>query len=360
MKKTIKAISFLVLLTTLLCSCFPSGDLDNNSNDYESVTEKAEGIENFSLNIDLPKESHTELPTLYAELKEWEPLVLHNAFFNNEDIITEQLEYNGNCFPEEKRYVDITPNNMLGYEHGCIRNTIYFDGIKDKEVSRKFVCSFATENSYKFSDYNLDLTSFSVDEALLRADELLSRLGITNVGAPTVFTITKEYAAYAADISINELDWQIEDEVYYIVYPISYNDVNLCQYDINILGEEYYSQTGSYISIIMSCDKIIDFNCSLYSDVFDISETTDEIISAEDAANILVNYYSKIDNLDKKEFNSVTLVYVPTGLNNIGFIYEPAWLFEGVKTVTINDEEFESKTMELIYAKTGIRYAYYG
>ena len=67
-----------------------------------------------------------------------------------------------------------------------------------------------------------------------------------------------------------------------------------------------------------------------------------------------------LENLEKTEFTSVKLVYAPAGLHNVGFVYEPAWLFEGVKTFNINGELFPQKTCELIFAKTGVRAANYG
>ena len=77
-----------------------------------------------------------------------------------------------------------------------------------------------------------------------------------------------------------------------------------------------------------------------------------------DAAGILTDYYANLASLSRYEFNSVKLVYVPVGLNDYGFVYEPAWQFDGVKI--FDSEGNKIIVSELIFAKTGIRYGNYG
>ena len=358
MKKICSAVITLTTLAGALCGCFPTGTLEKWGGEYEKVLEKAADIKNLSLNLDIPEETPKAIPTLYTGLKEWEPYVIHEAFLDEE--ITEHFEYNGNYFPKEKRYVDLTSSNMICYEHGCVFDSVFFDDIKDKAVPRKFACSYTFERNLNFTDYDKELSLFSRKEALARADKLLEQLGITNVGEPIVYPITKEYAAKIAQCSVEETEWSDEDEVYYIIYPIRYGDIDLLQYDINILGAEYYNETRSYVSVTMTFDKLIEFDCKFYSDNYSFSDNSEEIISASKAAEILVDYFAAIENLEKTEFTSVKLVYAPAGLHNVGFVYEPAWLFEGVKTFNINGELFPQKTCELIFAKTGVRAANYG
>lgn len=344
---------FIFLITVItLCGCFPSGMSGDKDTDYESVLREASKIENFTLDLDLPDETRETFPAIYAELKEWDPNVLRAVFLENK--VDEHYEYAGNDFPEESRYADLTEKNILCYEHGNISYSTYKEGSNQELVSQHLVCSFVRQDC-DTAGLKDDLSLFTMDEALLRCEALLTKLGISNIGEPTVYSVTKEYAAKVAD-----LDWQDGDEVYYIEYPIRYNDIDVNQYDITILGTDYFSSTECRISMIIAFNKILEFECNHYADFYMVSEESDRILTSQEAVSVLVNHFSSVKNLEKNEFHSIRLVYVPVDVNGIGFIYEPAWLFEGIKTLTIDNDEFKEKTYELIYAKTGIRYAYYG
>lgn len=357
MKKLLSAAVVLASVASL-SSCFPSGEVKVDDTEFDQIVEKAEQIENFSLNFDIPLNVPDSVPTLYTSLKTWNMLDIDSAF--GIDGLKEHLEYNSNHFPEEKRYVDISASGLLGYDFGDIMYDIYFDDKKDKDVPREFACTYAALNSFDFTDYDKELSHFPKAEALSKAEELLHSLGITEIGKPTVYPITREYAAAAAECTVDELGWNDSDEVYYIVYPVSFGGIELLQEDINILAADYYSQTASRISIIMSADELISFQCMLYSDSISFSEEVEKIISPTEAAGILTDHYAGAANTSKRDFNSLRLVYVPTDTNGTGFVYEPAWLFEGTDSSVYDGEEYKGKFYELIYAKTGVRYANYG
>ena len=357
MKKLLSAAVVLASVASL-SSCFPSGEVKVDDTEFDQIVEKAEQIENFSLNFDIPVNVPDSVPTLYTSLKTWNMLDIDNAF--GVDELEEHLEYNSNHFPEEKRYVDISVGGILAYDFGDIMYDIYFDDKMDKDVPRKFACTYADLNSFDFADYDKELSYFPKAEALSEAEELLHSLGITEIGKPTVYPITREYAAAAAECTVDELGWDDSDEVYYIVYPVSFGGIELLQEDINILAADYYSQTASRISMIMSADDLISFECMLYSDSISFSEEAEKIISPTEAAGILTDHYAGAANTSKRDFNSLKLVYVPTDTNGTGFVYEPAWLFEGTDSLSLDGAEYKDKIYELIYAKTGVRYANYG
>ena len=71
MKKICSAVITLAILAGALCGCFPTGEIEVVDEDYQSVLERAEKIDNFTLNLELPKNTPETVPTLYTKLKTW-------------------------------------------------------------------------------------------------------------------------------------------------------------------------------------------------------------------------------------------------------------------------------------------------
>lgn len=361
--KKIYAVIVLALIATAISGCFPSGDIEVADAEYESVLEKAEKTSNFLLNIDIPQDTPDTVPTLYTELKAWGMPDLYNIFDIDVNCIIESNEYPSNHFSELTRYMTLCSNENLGTDYGDVYYTLYdntADSYGDKTLSQIGAVSYLNTYCYDYTDYDKELSAFSKEEALSVTADYLNNLGIMNVGEPSVCPVTKEYAAKAVDSSVEALGWEDADEVYYIVYPFSFGGIELCEEELSIIGADYYKTTCSYASFVISAEELVQFKCCLYPDNYSFSEESKEIISAVNAAGILTDYYANRENLSKYEFNTLKLVYVPVDLNNIGFVYEPAWLFEGVETITIDNVDYKQKICELIYAKTGIRYDYYG
>lgn len=361
--KKIYAVIVFALMAAVLSGCFPSGDIEVVDAEYENVLEKAENTNNFSLNIDIPQNTPDTVPTLYTELETWNMSDLYNIFNADTNDIIHNYEYPSNHFSELTRYITLFSNETLGADYGDLYYTLHdniTDSYGDKVLSQIGAVSYLNLYRYDYADYDKELSAYSKEEVLSATADYLNNLEITNIGEPSVYPVTKEYAAKAVDSSVEELGWEDTDEVYYIVYPFSFGGIELCEEELNIIGTDYFLTTHSYASFIISAKQIVQFECHLYSDNYYFSEESEEIISAVNAAGILTDYYANKENLSKYEFNTMKLVYVPVDLNNTGFVYEPAWLFEGVETVTQYNVDYKHKICELIYAKTGIRYNYYG
>ena len=350
-----KLLIVILMLTTMLTGCFPSGELNrssepaastsnntgtSDSSDSGSASEPAaftvpNDLEHVSFEVELPDGYPTELPVIKAKehiFDEEEKQKIIPIFFGEKEVRTGK--YND-------YYAD-------GGAHMFFRDTsftyevdYFYENDEEKQLiyTIRRTASYDAESLYmRYPNINSELPGFPRSEAKKRADELVEKLGIKYLREPTVYTFTSE------DVNV-KLQGQIttggkeggdpidvslpkEDQFYLIRYILEYDGIPIPRYISNsIFGDVYH--TAPYTDIILTKDELVYCDCYGIFDELEVTDTASINCGSETVLSKMYDYYSfKDERMEYRlEYYSLDFAYVTyeSDYNTKEFVYKPLW-----------------------------------
>ncbi|MBD5129881.1 MAG: hypothetical protein HDT43_08155 [Ruminococcaceae bacterium] len=307
----------------------------------------AEPTATVNIKCTLPENAPAQA-ALYKTKPFWfEDGLPEKLLLNDVDFILEERRVN-EAYPDiiQPIYVHAEDRLLgLGYNGGC-SGEIFFRRCDEHMYGtlRNLFDVYNVEETI-FNDKSLD--GFAPEEAVAKADEVLGKLGITNLGTPEVWAIKADKANEVIgreewnekDGSVTEWKrWTTDDEVYYLTYPVEYDGIPVALSGpiaggmTKIHPENGWSLLeGSYIQVTVARDgSILELEGYRIpsADVENVG-TVDISVSAQQAADILTEHHAAQDFPAAINVTECSLVYVMTA-DDYGdeFILKPMWKFE--------------------------------
>lgn len=351
MKKKTMAAVCAVTLISLLAGCYPSGvkaPPDTVDSISQPISDTIGGDKNNSDSVETSEAVGDKIPSVTLVPRKWNNKKIIDYFLSGKTI-SKTSEYESDDFPDEKRYVYDTEDDLrLILEPGRIT----FDNkALLSEFSYGYIQTFL-DNSYR-DDLNGELVSFSKASATDTVARVLNDIGINNFGEPEIYAVT---AADAKKICSNIdviADWTSDNEVYIMSFPLIYEDVPIIQKAVAI-GETDYGFYGSNIDAIVSKGGLVSLNLrGIHLEEYQINEKVEIKIGADTAKQKLFDYYPETDDFPRPEIIGCHLVYFPTAKQGDTYVFEPYWQFDCMET---GDIVGKIKLKEYVNAHTGQRY----
>ena len=280
----------------------------------------------------------SELPIITADIvMSWDNDLIYDVLGNGKPILSIK-EYPDEQYPGETRTVWLydkhgEPYMFLGA--GAER----FEYYDQSDVSHYIFLSSAglyyDEPTIKQSDA---LDGFSEEDAIGRVRETAEKLGITNLGEPSVFAMTaedanayfeyqhqlRELGDYTEDYDV--VPWTKDDEAYYLTFPLVYEGIPISTTDVWVDG--YYYQTGAFVKAIVTKDEIVCLEgWGITSPTeYTLGDTVKINYSADDILNEFNTHRPETPFGKKVEFRNCELIYAPIEKpDNNKWLYAPAW-----------------------------------
>ena len=366
MKKFFIAVLILSVVLTLSV-CYPNGKKTPPS-DTQSISSGASGntevsqpfvgkvsetVGDAEFNYEIKADFPTELPKIRLKPKKFDEEKLKEIFLRGKTI-------NPNADRPDWVY-ETTDGNVLAVGGDWIS---FADGRVDDNRS-----NFATIANYynKYCRSNdEELSSFSSEDAIARANKLLDELGVENYGEPCVIAVSPEVgnaylkehgvATTNKDQSPDDYDlWTEDDGVYVLKYRENINGIDISSGNMMTPDSDRTIQ-GTDLSVYVKKDMILHLEINSWYDVVSLNEEmVDLTFDAGYASNALIEHYGKISKLKRPLFlTECKLEYVPQSSENGELVFTPAWCFSGCQRSRETDYVWDCA--EYYYAETGIRY----
>lgn len=317
---------FLTMLSFLsaiaLSGCYPSERRAAKvSAELAEIMSEAEKIDNFSVSLTLPESYPSELPKIKTA----------GFFFNEETVFDtllaeEPFEVLRREIPDDEPYAGETSTNCRldeGDEAYLFFKPELVDYHSVRHVKLAYWRLISDANHFKYQDeikYVSELEGFSSEDAILRVRETAEKLGIKHLGEPEVFGIMAENANkyFSNNDARDEYNGKMpegirltsEDEAYYLVFPLVYDNIPRATINVRISG--YYYHTDSYIKAIVTKDEIVTLEClTITSPEYTTVESIPIKFSAEDILRTIVSDHANIVHSEAVEYYNCKLVYVP-------------------------------------------------
>lgn len=390
-KKIITAASILTLIS-LLTGCYLNGQAPiGNSDNENSVIEGLEQSTNsqssppiqisdkFILDLNMPENIPDEFPTVKLTLKMWDKDEIARLFLSGKEIEIEE-EYDEKFFPGEKFYLWKTKD---GIDLSLCPGGIWYDDYSELDGKYKYgsVYGFTMDDCNLIDDCyatNGELAAFSSADADKRAREMISKLGITNLGEPRVIAVRAEFANMALSYVKEEEDkygnefeatpWTENEEIYILRYPQVFENTALAMFGTTY---EYTGGDGGFalrdpgIIAVVTKDKIIALRIlTAFSEEHEIVDKITVNCNADMAFDKFKEYLSNLVPTSTTKYYSCKPVYIPYRgtSDNMTVNFKPAWEFAGYSSTEYDDESelekylYRSQKYEYIWADTGHRY----
>lgn len=381
-RKIIKIISiaFLLMLSTG-CSIFPDGTI-NSSEDSIAVTnssDKIQGNINDVISID------ADIPDVNAEDKIYNIKLKYrqtdkNIADKNADNVAELVHKNIDSWQDLGEVI------LYKFDDGSQYNDGEHISYISKDALKRNYNLYLDKNSNVESYFlNKELDDYSLEQAIKDSTEIFSMFSDVKINEKPVYVyaIDSEYAKEYQDNysnkmlkydlssngksekSYNESDeyyeskgyerieWNKEDEVYYMEYEIMLDDMALNMSNIST-ASQFANEHKAIIVIGKNGVKQISIQM-LYSKESE-EAIDDKLCSTEEAMQIIADKYKYTSMLNSQELNKISLVYVPmapvngTNYDDIVFTARPYWVFEGTtEKVYYKDGEERHENKHVIY-----------
>lgn len=386
MKRRLSALAVITALTALLSGCYPAGQAPAPIGESESEqTGDSNPVlpfpDNIILEMDLPKNTPSEVPSVILTLKKWDKEEIKNLFFDGK-VITYENEIDEKHMPGEKFNCWDTEDEMVAMRPGRIHydnkavlggefryGTVYHYGTNDCTV---------IDDSYASDE---ELSAFSHADAKKLAQEMIDKLGITNLGEPRIISvhanlankILEQFKGWKenAGETFEYTPWTENEEIYVLRYPQVFENTELAMNNINYTTSP--SRIGTVTEMpgviaVVNKDKILSFQATgIFSEKYELGEKFSVKYNSNQALEKFREYLSNCVWDSTIKYYSCKLVYIPyTGTDdNLTVSFKPAWEFAGFEKRDKSDAEYYSELdltlhgaqfYEYFYADTGHRY----
>lgn len=222
------------------------------------------------------------------------------------------------------------------------------------------------------------LDGFSKEDAIQRVRDTAAKLGITNLGEPSVFAMNAEnansYFQYEKQLhemgaeyksDYDYVPWTKDDEAYYLTFPLMYGETPVPVETTRVALQkevEGWGFDGAYVKAIVTKDKIVCFegdNITASEYIYISGEPVKINFGKEDVLNKAKNDISaNVPFSTKTEICGCELVYGPVDkLNNNEWVYAPMWRVDYADYRSWEDpvSEWAARYIVFYSAETGER-----
>ncbi len=361
-KNFIGILLFISLAAMMLFSgCYPTGErtLSNmGTSEFSQMVDKINSdSKHLSITAKVPENFPSSVPKINVQVMEWDEKKLNELFIAGRDDLT-HYEYPSDDFPDRNYDAYMNENSegdayWLVYEAGRLTSEI-----RAEYNALGYGTIAASLPGHDFGKlFNDDaVTLFPKNDALKRAEALLSELGANNLSDPYIYAITAEKANifiedYNASIDEDEQKyqkWTVDDEIYILSYPIKYESIPVTMnspqgFASDGIGLGFHFVIGSRIDLIVTKDEILSIDGSgLFSPKYEPGDTIKIKCTAQNALKIAAEYYESIalPGLDI-EIKDCKLVYAPfERTDDTHFNLVPMWQIG--MTLNYNDQRLLS------------------
>lgn len=349
MKNILKGALTLELIFALT-GCYPTGRRAANSDtNTENIMNRAEEIENFTLSLTLPEDHPLELPQITTEVRRWDEETINDilgVLGGGKPILSEK-EYPSDAYPDETyRVWFFDAGNSFDAENSLdMENTMITFETERMSYEQPRIASLRyrlfedmVDDVEPFVSYVSELDAFSKEDAIQRVKDVTEKLGITNLGEPTVVGQTSEsvnnyffechkeseYFGWKPD----NITWTKDDEAYYITFPLVYEGIPIETNRMYV--PDYGYEPQSFVKACVTKNDIISLRCrGITSPDYKIGDAVKINFSAEDILEKIVSDYSQIILDDEVEFYNCELTYAPVEkIENNEWVLAPVWRFD--------------------------------
>ena len=357
MKRIVKYSTILIILTIMSAGCYPTGP--RTVENIDDIQSEAAKINNFSLSLTLPENTPSELPEVTTDAMLWEKDELLELLGKGRTIAYEK-EYDLTLSEEKIHFIEFDDGATLSFEPALLSFDMVSGSSIDSICSGVQSCISIVSNYYE--SYNLtfvdEIEGFPKSDAINRAKELAEKLGITNLGEPSVLGLTHQDAEYFYNNEYWDYDdfelkeWTEDDDVYFISFPLLFNGIPA---ETNEKNSEKAISPHSRIDVIVTRNHIIELECkSVVSPEHTNGRTIKINYSASDILKRIVSDNSKMQLKDAVDYYDCELTYakvewLPSGECK----YIPVWRFDYTKTVDFGGVWQKLRKHEFYDVETG-------
>lgn len=348
--KNILKLVLIIALAGVLSGCYPTTRRASKGGArIDEIMSVAEKIDNFSVSLTLPESYPLELPKIKTTGLRFDKNTIFDTFISGESVELEEQQ--SDTYPNEIRYwcsFNEEEKSFLVFEP----EELFYNSSRSQELHYNNLSSYAdqfTEN--ELMTYENELNGFSRESAIQRVREVAERFGITNLGEPRVYGISAEAAnKYFRNVDAQDeyfgetpehMTYTKDDEAYYIKFPQVYEGIPRETSDVNV--PEYYYDTCSYVSAIVTKDKILRLDCNgITSPEYKTGENVRINFSAADILQKIVSDHSNIVHTEKINYFNCELVYAPEKFENGEWTFIPVWKFEYSTDEELNNDYYKN------------------
>lgn len=358
-----------ILFATIFCACILSGCFPNGERDFSEISESSSSElqsflqekigENVIISTDMDISNENKLESYSVSLKNFSEDEIKKILLNNEEITFLYNREGSDFYETDDESLINSGLGSLYYSEKDYTSTLYSYMISlinltiDSGINSVFVKEESEE--------------FTLNDAVSVADKTLQGLGVKNYEFTTTTffdyeTLTEQYKTITSNNSITvqgkeqERPFQKSDEAYMIDCICYINDFPILENGYTSTNNDGNSQYnyGTYISLIVSKNKVLDIALEGIYEIQDVAETNSGV-----SVNSIINKISdKFNNIILSEpitITSIDIEYVPVNKN--GQIYiEPFWVIGYSQSNIVNDNKTSNQSYDTI---SKLYYSYY-
>ena len=350
-KSYLKSVFAVAISAVMLSGCYPTGEtsLDSyaESAGIEELDEQAPGVE---VNLTLPENTPKEVPVLRIKEKTFDYDYIKSIFIDGKTIVQHE---EGN---PQGRFFDAADDGTSIYVNKGEFNLRTETHSNDKIISSVFVKEINAEKVFT----DVSLPSFSREDAVEKAKQLLDDLEISGVSEPDIYAVTPKnfnefYKTYFEDESVPDFN---ENDGYYILnFEQWVEGLPITPAAINFPKDKLESFGDSRILIAVDENGYIrtDFMYVVDND-YELGENYEIKISAEEAVKrAILSFGTAPAENRKREITSCQLVYAPITVPDEDGVYTmyPVWRVAIEVTMNTDEPNNVHKTSKFFNAQTG-------
>lgn len=381
-RATLVLLVFIVMLFNVGCSLFPDGKVNEvevgNKTKLEEVDGHIEGqlVDSVYVDADVIKNDGVNWKQITASGKDYSK--------EQADKDAEYFKFNSQIKETEAFDAGGTMRYLYNYEDGG-----YFSGdsykmsyICNREYvqERQYSSIFAKNNGLHI-DFETalplkELDDFPLKEAIEQVRSLCEQVNISLAECePVVYVVDaehmnkvaeqndiigyyKQYNQTTGEMTKKKITWAKEDEVYYLVFPISMDGAPIL---VDGFGTSSVYSNGSSVRVAIGKKGIVTFQADRLYDVDSRQELEGEICSAAEALDVVAAAYQYSDS-QACRVNQIQLVYVPIGKEGEGinenteYTVRPYWACSMTIKVSGKEGVYTRDVVTVVDAVSGIIY----
>lgn len=317
--------------------------------------------DSFTADAEVTTDYNDRAEVVYADYKSYDEKTLLSLFFKGENPVRTNREgdvYSYNVsYTESSECISIFKQGAYYQAPDWQYYAYPTDGFAAKYEEYYSILPLYSE-TYKQES----LSFMSREEAIKKAKEILTKLNLDVTDDIDVYAIDCATMQAYQDEKLKEdpyarenysiKDTFTEDDEFYMLYFHTIYDGVPVTRDSYDMWDEDRLMNGTVIEMVISKKGIIKFSATAAYEVQGTAETSDSLITAEDAVDKVFDIYSSIVTDEKVTVKEVNFEYTPIAYNDnlLEVKLTPAW------TVVLSSDVGETKgviTHRHINAVTG-------
>lgn len=369
-KKYISLIALLLSVVLTLSGCFPTGENDPDvSDDFSGMDTFEYSAENLSVNFDIPEMPNNVPTRIKLKEKHFDVNEMIELFLDGKTIDEAQTNReDGIAWTTDRSNLSVAGGNYISFNEGTVCRD-WPSVPRNSPINYQIDLSFSKEHFRDIYGIGEEIAGFPSQDAIDRALELCSTLGITNLGEPSVYAfdlgVYEKYKGITSPWLNLNIPFTEEHEIYVLRFPQVFGGIELADlYDLQINDSTENAKYGK--SGVSSHDVEVGVSRTgiFHFRVREAYEAEYEIISSEPikyglnyALSELSSYFERSYFRNKTAFTSADVVYFPVERKEEGYAeYALAWCFCGF--VPKEDSRFTENYNIVFLTGSGARINY--